>query len=284
VPTPASDPRPLAWITGAGGLIGHHLVLTAPHHAPQWRVRPLTRADLDLTRFHALDQLFRHEQPQLVIHCAALSRTTTCQNQPAFAQLINLTLTTHLASLAQAIPFVFFSSDLVFDGRQGHYAESDRPNPLNVYGQTKLEAEEFILRNPRHTVIRTSLNAGPSPSGLRAFDEELRHAWREARIPRLFTDEFRCPLPAHATARATWELVCHKATGLFHVAGPERLSRFQIGHRLATLHSHLNPRIEPASVNDLPGPPRAADTSLHCAKAQALLSFAIPSFPPPPPA
>jgi dTDP-4-dehydrorhamnose reductase len=275
---PAHPPPPLAWITGAAGLIGHHLLHSPALPAHRWVPRPLCRLELDLLDFHAVDQLFHREQPALIIHCAAISRSPDCQQNPALARRINLDATTHLAALATDIPLLFFSSDLVFDGRQGAYRETDPPHPLSVYGETKAEAERVVLRNPRHTVIRTSLNAGQSPSGNRAFNEEMIDAWQQGRTLRLFTDEFRCPIPAISTARAVWELADHDARGLLHVAGAERLSRWEIGRIVAQAHPHLHPLMEPASLTEYSGAPRPADTSLNCARAQALLSFPLPSF------
>jgi dTDP-4-dehydrorhamnose reductase len=80
------------------------------------------------------------------------------------------------------------------------------------------------------------------------------------------------------TAHAVWELVDRNQTGLLHVAGSERLSRWQIGQLLATRWPQLNPRIEPASLRDYQGAPRAPDTSLNCAKAQKFLSFPLPGL------
>jgi RmlD substrate binding domain len=62
---------PTAWITGAGGLIGHHVVQAASRFAPTWRVRPITREIVDLCDFAAVERLFREESPILIIHCAA---------------------------------------------------------------------------------------------------------------------------------------------------------------------------------------------------------------------
>jgi len=270
--------KPLAWITGAGGLIGHHLTGTASRYAVDHTARPLTRADLDLTDNDAVRALFAAESPSLIIHCAALSRSPVCERHPNLARRINVDATFHLAALAADIPFIFFSSDLVFDGSKGHYTETDAPNPLSVYGATKLEAERAVLRNPRHTVIRTSLNAGTSPTGDRSFTETMTGAWQQGRTLELFTDEFRTPIPVEDTARATWELIRQRATGLFHVAGSGRLSRWEIGQIVAASYPHLTCRARGASIHEYSGAPRPADTSLECAKAQFLLSFALPSF------
>jgi dTDP-4-dehydrorhamnose reductase len=268
--------RALAWVTGAAGLIGGCLVRAAPRFAPAWDAAGLTRAELDLGDFAAVRAAFREQKPELVIHCAALSKSPECQARPELARRLNVDVTALLAELSADGPFVFFSTDLVFDGRKGNYVEGETENPLNVYAETKLAAEKVVLRNPRHTVIRTSLNGGATPAGDRAFNEQLRRAWREGQRPMLFTDEFRCPMHASVTARAVWELIARGATGLFHVAGSERLSRWDIGRLIAARCPELHPEMVAGSLRDWKGAPRPPDTSLHCAKAQAILSFPLP--------
>ena len=269
----------LAWITGANGLIGNYLVQNAPRFAPRWRVRTLTRTDFDLLNFAAISRAFASEQPQLVIHCAAITVVSAVQKNPELARRVNVEATQFLAGLATEIQFVFFSTDLVFDGRQGNYSETDPANPLHLYGETKLAAEEIVLKNPRHLVVRTSLNGGTSPSGHRAFNEQLRRALREAgQGMTLFTDEFRCPIPAVETARAVWDLAAKNCAGLYHVAGAEKLSRRQIGGLLVKRWPELAARIQSGSAKDFPGPPRALDTSLNIAKAQKVLSQPLPKF------
>jgi len=274
-----SDPeKPLVWITGAGGLIGNYLVQTELQFAPMWSVQRLTRAHLDLLDFNAVRKEFLRRRPGLIIHCAAMSRSPDCQANPQLAQITNVEATAVLAELAKDIPFVFLSSDLVFDGCKGNYVETDSVGPLSVYAETKVAAEQSVLPNPRHTVVRTSLNGGTSPSGDRGFNEQIRLAWQAGQTLRLFTDEFRCPIPAVVTARAIWELVGREATGLFHVAGTERLSRVQIAELVAARWPQLKPKIEATSRKEYQGAPRPADTSLNCAKAQQLLSFPLPGL------
>lgn len=269
---------PTAWITGAGGLIGSHLVAAAGSRPARWNVRGLTRGQFDLTDRAALAARFRDERPGLIIHCAALSRSPDCQRDPARARRENVEVTRSLAEHAAGIPLVLLSTDLVFDGRKGDYVETDPVNPLSVYGETKVAAEAIVLANPRHLVVRTSLNAGPSPTGDRGLDEQLYLAWQFGRTMALFVDEFRCPIPAAATARAIWELVAAGATGLRHVAGAEKLSRWQIGELLTAGRPEFRALIRPGSLKDYEGAPRAPDTSLNCAQAQAQLTFPLPKF------
>jgi dTDP-4-dehydrorhamnose reductase len=270
--------RDLVWITGAGGLIGHYLVQTAPTNAPELSVIGLTRPQLDLTDFGAVRQRFHDEKPDAIIHCAALSRSPDCQTNPGLARKLNIEVTALLTELAVDRPFFFFSTDLVFDGRRGNYDETASVNPLSVYAQTKVEAEQIVLKHPQHTVIRTSLNGGRSPTGDRGFNEQLRLAWTAGKALTLFIDEFRCPIPAQVTARAVWELLRQQRPGLYHLAGSERLSRWQIGQLLAARSPDLQPRLVAGSAADYSGAPRAPDTSLNCAKIQQLLSFPLPGL------
>ena len=267
-----------AWVTGAGGLIGNYLVQVAPQFAPGWTVRGLTRDQLDLSDFAAVARAFHADSPALVIHCAALSKSPACQANPALARRLNVEATECLAELAAEIPLIFLSTDLVFDGRKGNYTEADAPNPLSVYAATKLAAEAVVLRNPRHAVVRTSLNGGVSPTGDRGFNEEMCRAWRAGQILNLFTDEFRSPLPAEVTARAVWELAAQSVSGIFHVAGSARMSRWEIGQCLAARCPELQPQMRAGSLKNYPGAPRAPDTTLDCTKAQRQLSFALPGL------
>jgi dTDP-4-dehydrorhamnose reductase len=183
-----------------------------------------------------------------------------------------------LAGLAADIPFVFFSSDLVFDGRKGNYTETGALNPIHLYGETKAAAEQIVLRNPRHTVVRTSLNGGVSRAGNRGFNEQLRRSLQASQGMKLFTDEFRCPIPAVEMARAVWDLANQKQAGLFHLAGAEKLSRWQIGQLLVQRWPEVKTKIESGSAKDFPGPPRALDTSLNIAKVQEVLSVPLPGL------
>jgi dTDP-4-dehydrorhamnose reductase len=264
------------WVTGAGGLIGNYLVQTARQSLPGEVIIPIDRAQLDLTDFVAVRDAFRKQNPALIVHCAALSRSPDCQANPALAHKVNVESTAALSELANRL--VFFSTDLVFDGKLGNYDESSAVNPLSIYAETKAAGERIVLANPNHLVIRTSLNCGTFPTQDRGFDEQLVNAWRSGQTLRLFTDEFRSPIPAEITARAVWELVTMQKTGIYHVAGAERLSRWQIGQLIAARRPDANSQIQPASLKEYQGAPRAPDTSLNCTKAQAALSFPLPRF------
>ena len=270
--------KPRVIVTGAAGLIGRYIVKSASRWAPDWEVRGLSRADLDLTDHLAVERTWQLLKPNAVIHCAALSRTKDCEQNPRLARCLNVDATAYLAHLSENIPFIFLSSGEVFDGKAGWYDETDDLNPINFYGKTKLEAERVVLQNPRHTVVRIVLTAGTSQNGDRSFVEDMCRAAKSGKSVTLYADEHRCPLPAGAIARAIWRLVGKDESGLFHLGGRERLSRWEIGQALLPWYPELQGRLVKGRARDHTGAPRPADLSLNCEKIQALLSFPIPGF------
>ena len=276
------------WVTGAGGLIGSHLQ-KVPISPDLCLMYPLHRGALNLCDFRAVDEWFSRSSPDAVIHCAAMSKTGACQRDPDQAWLQNVTVTEHLAALARDIPFVFFSTDLVFGGDSRNYREESPTNPRMWYGTTKVAAEKVVLRNPRHLVLRTSINFGDSPTGDRAFNEDMLLGWVRGVVPSLFVDEFRCPIAAKVTAELTLELLEKGACGLFHFAGGERLSRYEIGCAVAEFYrrrigrgaldiSAENLRVNDDSLKNYQGPPRCPDASMDVSKIEAFLGRKVPRF------
>ncbi|MDB6054295.1 MAG: putative dTDP-4-dehydrorhamnose reductase [Verrucomicrobiales bacterium] len=264
------------WITGTHGLIGSHVLRRL--EAEGIDAFGVSRGELDLGDFQAVEKFFSEKKPAGIIHCAAMSKATECDRDTRLARHINIDLTQLLSELAANIPFTFLSTDLVFDGTQGNYSEKDSPAPLNYYGETKVKAEESVLKNLKHTVIRTSLNAGISPTGDRAFNEEMKKMCGAGKSVKLFTDEFRSPIPVVETAALLVSLYRKSERGLYHLAGAETLSRMQIG--LALLDKwDLPPSLAAgSSLHYYQGPRRAANTTLNCGKLEKLLGRRMPGF------
>src|SRR5438270_513371 len=97
---------PVAWVTGAGGLIGSYIIRQGMPHGSGWKIRPLTRPALDLQDFGAVRNLFAREQPRLVIHCAAITRSPVCEAEPQRAWKLNVDATKVLAELSSEIRFI----------------------------------------------------------------------------------------------------------------------------------------------------------------------------------
>lgn len=253
-------------------------VVSSPWVPSGWRAVGLDRRALELTDFAAVEARFARDRPDALMHCAALSKSVACERDPALARLLNVEVTRRLSGLFRGLPMLFLSTDLVFDGTRAPYGEDAPTCPLSVYGETKVEAEGWVLGDPRHLVVRTSLNHGRSPTGDRGFNEEMVRAWAEGRRLDLFVDEHRSPIGAEVTARALWRLLEVGATGVVHVAGSQRLSRWEIGRLLAAGDASRMALVGAASARDFPGGRRPPDTTLDVRRAEALMGFELPGY------
>lgn len=266
------------WVTGSRGLIGSHVLRQVPLKEDGIDAVGVTRTMLELQDVDQIERLFQEGRPDGIIHCAAIANTAVCEKEPELAQRVNVAGTVKLAELAAELPFVFLSTDIVFDGQRGNYGEGDHCQPVNVYGRTKREAEVFIEKNPKHCVLRLSLNGGQSPTGDRGFNEVLRRAFAEGREVKLFVDEYRQPLPATVTADVAWRALLERWDGIYHVGGGQKLSRFEIGELVAERHRDLDPKLIPVRLRDFRGGKRAPDTSMNCSRLEAKLGESLPGL------
>jgi dTDP-4-dehydrorhamnose reductase len=265
-------------ITGASGYLGSYLLRhlrttgtpvaawSGARHGDLFGVplRPVDLADPD-----AVADAFAEARPDVVLHTAALAKIGDCHRDPARAERVNTRGTAVLGERAAkaGARLVLVSTDLVFDGERGPYREEDEPAPLSVYGRTKAAAEAAVLGLPRTAVVRVSLLFGPSLTDRPSFFDDQVAALRGGRSVSLFADEWRTPLPLHTAAQALFAIALSDRTGLLHLGGPERLSRFEMGRRLAEFLG-----VSPSSVvagrrEQVAAPePRPRDTSLDSSR------------------
>lgn len=263
-------------ITGASGQLGAYLLQAVREQGVEVVAWSGTRAGhlqgvplhpIDLTDSPRVSDAFHHAQPTVVIHTAALASVAACYREPRRAEAVNVRATADLAELAQqaGVRLILTSTDLVFDGEGSWYRETDAPAPLSIYGRSKRAAEEVVLAIPGGVAARLCLLGGPTLIGRPAFYDEQAAALRERRPVTLFTDEWRTPLSLTSAARALLALARSDFTGLIHVGGPERLSRLEMGQRLAaSLGLDPSPLVA-AGRASFPAPePRPRDVSLDC--------------------
>lgn len=263
-------------VTGAGGQLGSVLLRelihkeesvlgTASMGGPQPAIGKADR--LELTNISALRDLVLSLRPRYIIHCAAVTSLDSAWRDPDRARRTNVGATTELTRLAKELGsrLVFLSTDLVFDGTAAPYRETDPPKPLSIYGKSKAEAEQVVLAAGGHLVIRPALMYGlPAVDRPTTFLHQLR-ALRKSEPLKLFADEFRAPLWLEDAARACIEAAKSDVSGILHIAGPERLSRLEMGRQMARAMGVSGESIVVTRQRDLQAPePRPADVSLDC--------------------
>src|SRR5438552_3234202 len=231
-------------LTGSSGQLGGYVlreIVRGGFPVAAWsgtRTGELFGVDLqpvDLADPDRLAAAFRAAAPTAVVHAGAVAAIAECRRDRARAQRINTEATAILAELAEqaGARFVLVSTDLVFDGEKGWYREQDRPSSLSIYASTKAAAELPVLGIPSGIVLRMSLLFGPSIVGRPYFFDEQVAALRQGRSLTLFSDEWRTPLSLATAARALLAIVRSDFQGVLHLGGPERMSRLEMGQRLA---------------------------------------------------
>ena len=269
-------------LTGASGHLGSYVLRECQRQGQRvvaWsgrrqgelfgcRLCPVDLADVD-----AVAAAFRAARPDAVLHAAALAVVPDCHREPRRAEQINTSGSALLAELTQRakVRLLHVSTDMVFDGERPPYREEDAVAPLSVYGRTKAEAERVVLASPGNTVVRMPLLFGPTRTDRATFFDRQVLAFRQGERVPLFHDEWRTPLSVQVAARVLLALAVAEPVGLLHVGGPERLSRLQMGQRLAGFLGCDTAGIVPTSRSSVAAvEPRPGDLSLDSSKWRGL--------------
>jgi dTDP-4-dehydrorhamnose reductase len=256
-------------VTGAAGKLGPYVVEAAGRRG--WTVQGWGRSELDLLDPEAVQRRLDAFRPDAVIHTAAMSTVSDCYRNPPAAWAVNVDAAARLATYCPR--FVHLSTDMVFDGEGAPYVESSAPSPVTTYGRSKVASEAAVLAaNPAALVARMALMCGWSRSRRRSFFDTTMETLSAGGSIEAFADEWRSPLDYSDAAWALCGLLEAQATGIVHLAGPERLSRFDMARRLARIVGVPEDRVQPISRRDVPfDEPRQRDLSMRSERLGKLL-------------
>lgn len=231
----------------------------------------------DFRDFDASAAVMREMRPSCIVHAAAMTSVAECYENPDAARLLNVDATRQLVELAEecGARFVLTSTDLVFDGTTGEYDEASVERPTTVYGRSKLAAENIALSYRRGVTARLALMYGlPAARRRTTFLDQLGTLRRGGRL-RLFHDEYRSALELEDAAAALEQVAESEFAGVVHVAGPEALSRLEMGRIAAAALGVTGEGIESVSQADVPAAEaRPADVSLSCGRFETLFGRA----------
>jgi dTDP-4-dehydrorhamnose reductase len=270
-------------ITGASGRLGAYLLAQIgelDYDVIAWSRS--TKADqmgypvrpVELSDPGALAAALAAASPDVVIHAGGISSADAVQSDPVGGHEVITMATARLAewSVRNNRRLVFTSTDLVFDGGGSWYRETDPALPTLEYGRAKRAAELAVLNTPNGLVARIALLYGAALSRRDGFYDRAMARLVAGEPQHFFTDEFRTPLHYGTAAGVLLRLAGSPATGLVHVGGRERMSRYELMFQCALARG-----IDPALVHqnkraDMPSPePRPADVSLDSSRLRALL-------------
>ncbi|MFC2157202.1 dTDP-4-dehydrorhamnose reductase [Acidobacteriota bacterium] len=217
-------------IIGADGQLGTDLVLALS----EFNVTPLYYPDFDILRSSEAESALRDINPDIVINTAAFNRVDDGEDVPTEAFQLNTLAVKDLAASCRTHDFVLvhFSTDYVFDGtKNSPYSEEDLPNPLNVYGISKL-AGEYIVQclMDRFFLIRTSSlygAAGCLGMGKKNFIDSMLALEKEGKSLRVVDDQYVTPTSTSDLADHVAELIRTEHYGLYHMTNSGSCSWYE---------------------------------------------------------
>ena len=241
-------------ITGASGLVGQalfrHFSALGPTVGTALRHGGGPLHTVDLRDRAAVKHLIDEVRPDAVVHAAANPDPDSCEDQPAEARRLNVDSTRWLCELLPAhATLALISTDYVFDGRRAPYRETDPVHAINVYGQTKVEAEAVLAGRPHSLVVRIPLQVGPPPaSGKAGFIAQMRAQLNDPR-PAVVDDVLvRVPTWTADVASALEFLLTRHASGTYHVSSPHAGTRWYWTQELARLLGRSTAHLTPSTA------------------------------------
>jgi dTDP-4-dehydrorhamnose reductase len=203
-------------IIGARGMLGQALADAFAELNPTlW-----DRQEIDITDFKKTRERLLAEKPNIIINAAAMTDVDACEAKPDLARQLNAQAPEHLAEVANEIgaTLVHYSTSYVFDGQsRDGYKESDKANPVSVYGQTKLEGEKGAARAHKHYIVRLDRLFGKAGLGKKSFVDKIQEAALVQKQLKVVDEEEGCPTYAPDLAERTKYILQNSPLfGIYH--------------------------------------------------------------------
>ncbi len=261
------------------GFAEYDILATARDEAPRYEGGAGGYVRMDICDYEDVRRVFADFTPSVVINCAAMTTVDACETERDRCWSVNVDAVENLARccLTHGTRLVQLSTDFVFDGESGPYRESDRPEPINFYGKSKLAAENFVRGAglDRWSIVRTVLVFGTG--------EDLGRSnialWIVDQLSKLnnisiVTDQFRTPTYVEDLARGVERIVRFNKSGIFHVSGRELMSIHEFAKSVADVFG-LNPDLIEAVDRSTfrQTAPRPPNTGFIILKAETELGF-----------
>jgi dTDP-4-dehydrorhamnose reductase len=281
-------------VTGGNGFIAFHLalLLEGKYEVVLTGKGPfrhqvsssfITYRELDITDANACNVVIAKEQPSVIVHAAAMSKPDDCELDKDKAKTINLAATTYLLAAANKIKdcfFIFLSTDFVFGGDEGMYAEDDEPAPVNYYGDTKWFAEKQVKQYPgKWSIVRTVLVYGETNGGRDNILTMAFRALKDGQSIKIVNDQVRTPTYVGDLCRGIQAIIAKKRTGIFHLSGRDVLTPYGMVIAAARFLGLDEKLVTPVTAKDFTQPARRPlKTGFNISKAEKELGYKPVSF------
>ena len=282
-------------ITGSNGLLGQKLVdllskedhiqliATAKGENRLPNQEGYVYQSLDITDNQQVNEVFATYNPQIVIHTAAMTNVDTCESDLEGCERLNVKAVEYIVQACekQGSFLCHLSTDFIFDGADGPYDEEAKPNPISIYGESKLKAEQIIQASSiRWAIARTVLVFGIVPDMSRTnIILWVKKSLEEGKQINVVTDQFRTPTLAEDLAIGCWLIAQKEAEGIFNISGEELLTPYEMAIQTAEFFHLPKELIKPADSSTFSQPAkRPPRTGFILDKAKRVLGYQPRSF------
>ncbi len=273
-------------IFGSNGMLGQRLseffrnnsleLLTSSVEEKSF-IEGIDYVQCDITDRNKTKKIIYDFCPDFIINAAAFTNVDLAETERETAWKINVKAVEYLSEAARIIDahIIHFSTDYIFDGRNGPYLETAMPNPLGYYGRTKLASENVLkLYAVKHTIIRTNVLYGQARFGRPDFVKWVVNSLRENKEIRIVTDQINNPTYLDDIILAVDKIIESKREGIYNIGGRELLSRFEFTQMIADYFSLDKKLIKPITTEELNQPARRPlKSGLITIKAQSELGY-----------
>ncbi|GFD95367.1 NAD(P)-dependent oxidoreductase [Alteromonas sp. KUL156] len=282
-------------ITGSNGLLGQTLVSLLLEEKERYEVIGFSRGEnrsgrgdfnyvsIDITDEDLLYKKLSEYKPDVIVNTAAMTNVDACETNKQACDNLNIDVVQYLKNYSEEnkTHLIHISTDFIFDGKNGPYKESDKPNPLNYYGLSKLKSEELLIKSKvNYAILRTILVYGKvydmSRTNIVLWVKKMLEDRKEITI---VDDQFRMPTYVEDLALACKLSIDKKALGIFNISSKRMMSIYEIAQQIAEAFRLDKSLIKPISTAVLNQTAlRPAITGFDLTKAQTELGLRPKSF------
>ena len=282
-------------ITGSNGLLGQKLVnlftnvdgfeVFALSHGKNRNItaKDYSYYNIDITNTNKVKKLLNSIKPNYIINAAAITNVDQCEKEKKLCDKVNVEAVKTLVNFCKKNKshLIHISTDFIFDGNSGPYAEDDKPNPINYYGLSKMRSEQLIIQaNINYTLLRTILVYGivdnMTRNNIVLFVKEALENGKEVTM---VDDQYRMPTLVDDLAKACLLAIQRKAYGVFHISSNQMLSIYEMALQIAEVFELDNIYIKRIATNQLKQiAKRPIKTGFDLTKAKKQLGFPASTF------
>ena len=272
-------------IIGGSGLLGSTLIQYALNKYQihtTYNKNEISFDSITSTKIDLLDDrlkiinLIQDLKPDIIVHTAAHPSVDICEKNPKIADMLHVDISKDIAMVCKEVnsKLIYISTDAVFEGQLNKkYVESDKPNPINYYGKTKLEAEKIILgMNSKNVVLRTSVIYGWHKRS--RFTNWILETLKEKKSIDPFIDQYNTPTLVDDIAKSILLIITLGISGLYHATGKTCINRYDFAVELANSFGYDKNLIKPiTSLGKKQDAPRPISTCLDSSKLEGMMNY-----------